>query len=227
MTFGRHTPPPRARNRVGMYDDARSSPTRYTPRARNCVGGIPRHSATTHPLHSSRSQSRGGCTMMFCPNPPPPPLALAIAWGVYHDVRSPLTTPHARNCVGGVPRHSATTHLRRPSRSQSRGGCTTTFGRHSPPPHARNCVGGVPRHSATTSATPRARNRVRGVPRHSAHHPPPAPLALASAWGVYSPTLGPTPPPAPSCLQLHGGVYHNALPVQCLSCDPLLSRHLL
>jgi hypothetical protein len=164
------TTPSRSQLRGGCTTTLGPPPTSTTPRARNRVGGVPRRSTATH--H---------------------PLALAIAWGVYHDTR-PLPTdaaPRARNRVGGVERRSVATHhplaiawgvyrgtrhLGHPSRSQSHGGCTTRLG----------------------------------------PHPPPAPLALASAWGVYSPTLGPHPTPAPSCLQLHGGVYHNALLVHYL-----------
>jgi hypothetical protein len=153
-----------------VYHDALSPPTRYTPRARNCVGGVARRSAATH--HPSRLQSRGGCSTMFGCHSPPPHAPNHVG-GVYHNVRLPLTTP---------------------SRSQLRGGCTATLGHHlGHPSRLQSCAGCT-----------------------SAHHPPPAPLALTSTWGVYSPTLGPTPPPAPSCSQLHGGVYHNALPVHCL-----------
>jgi hypothetical protein len=136
--------------------------------------------------HPSRLQSCEGCAAMFSHYPPlalavvwgctmfgrylPP---LALTWGVYHDAPSPPTryTPHARNCMGGVPRRLAATH--HPSCLQSCGGCSTTFGCHSPPPHACNCMGGVQQHSATTSATPHARNHVRGVPRPTTHlqHP--------------------------------------------------------
>jgi hypothetical protein len=60
----------------GVYHDARSPPTRYTPRARNCMGGLPRCSATTHP--------------------PPTPLALAIAWGAYITMFGDRSTPHSQ-----------------------------------------------------------------------------------------------------------------------------------
>jgi hypothetical protein len=121
---------PRARSRVGVPRRSATTHLRtsYTPLARNRVGGAPRLSAATH--HPSRSQSRGGCAAMFGHYPP---LALAVAWGVYHDVRPLLTTLRARNRVGGVPRCSFAAHPLHPSRSQLRGGCTTTFGRHSPP----------------------------------------------------------------------------------------------
>jgi hypothetical protein len=179
---------------------------RHSPplHARNCMGGVPRHLAH---------------------HPPPPPLALAIAWGVCHDVRLPLTTPlrsqsrgrcatmfnrhspppRTRNCVGGVPRHSAATHQRRPSHSQSCGGCRTTFGCHSPPPH--NCVGGVPWHSAPRP--PLALTVARPTPTSGTPH------AHKCMGGVF-PNAWPHPTLAPSCLQLHGGVYHNALLVHYL-----------
>jgi hypothetical protein len=188
-TLGRHSPSLALAIVWGVCRDVQPLPT---PRARSHVGGVPRRSAATY--HPSCSQLRGGCTTMLRHCPPATPLVLAIAWGVYHDTR-PLPTsaaPHTRNRVGGVPRRSVATH--HPSRLQLRGGCTATLGHH---------LGHPSRSQSRAGCT-------------SAHHPPPAPLALASAWGVYSPTLGPTPPPAPLCSQLHGGVYHNALPVHCL-----------
>jgi hypothetical protein len=143
--LGCHSLPPCACNRVGVYDDARLPPTLYTPCARNCVGGIPRHSATTHP---------------------PTPLALAIAWGVHHDVWPPLTTP---------------------SRSQLRGGCTTTLGHYplTQPLALAIAWGGVERRSVAT------------------YHP----LMLAIVWGVYCDTW--PPPRPPLALAVAWGVYHD------------------
>jgi hypothetical protein len=68
---------------------SRPSPSSDTARARNRVGG---HQDARPPLTTPlRPQSRTGCTTMLGRHPPATPLALAIAWGVYHDTRLPPT----------------------------------------------------------------------------------------------------------------------------------------
>jgi hypothetical protein len=153
------------RPRLGCLPSRPRHPCHVTniPRARNRVGGVSRRSAATH-HPPSLLQLRGGCTMTLGHHPPPP-LALTIAWGVYHDVRPPppptSAAPRSRSRVG-VPRRSATTHLR-----------------HHPPPSplvlalAWGCHDGRP----PTSPYPLALAIAWGVySMTDGHHPPPPPL---------------------------------------------------
>jgi hypothetical protein len=109
---------PRTRNHMGVYHNVRLPPTSDTPHACSRVGGaprrlaashhllrsqlrggIPQHSATTHPLHPLRSLSRGGCTTMLGCHPS---CSLSCGGTTTLGHHPPTSyTPRARNCVGG------------------------------------------------------------------------------------------------------------------------------